>query len=138
MENTPVSNDSLFNVGIDVSSREQLQGAATWAKIVAIISFISAGLTIVTEFVGDKSAIEKAGSLFLALIVAGISLAINIFLLRFATKVQGSLHTMNQEEFNQGVNGLRTYFKILGILLIIFLSLMVLFLLFLMIGVGMR
>ena len=55
-----------------------------------------------------------------------ISIVINVFLYRFATKTTAAVNNMNQQDFAEGIAGLQTYFKITGIILIIVLSMIVL------------
>lgn len=128
------SSDSIFKVSVDHNTMEQLKTATTWARIVAIVGFISAGLTLLGSFVSPgASAAEQAvmvGSIFGSLIVAVIAVIINLFLYKFANYTATSLSTMNQEQFNSGINNLRSYFKIVGILVIIGLALAALFLMF--------
>ena len=61
-----------------------------------------------------------------------------VFLLRFANRTSASLNTQNQEQFNAGIGYLATYFKILGIIIIIGLALVGLFVVFLAIGAAFR
>jgi len=128
---------NLFNIGIDPETRDHLYQAAKWARIIAIISFISAGLGLISVLTGDEE-VNKTAMFIATLIFAGISITLNIFLLRFANNTKSSLSTMSQEHFNEGITSLHTYFKVIGILIIIFLSLFVIGILFFIVGMGMR
>jgi len=132
--------DNFFNVGIDPAAHENLRTAATWAKVVAIVAFISAGLSVVTAFLGRSTTAGPAGMISTvigSLVAAAISIAVNFYLLKFANNTTSGLNIRNQEQFNEGINNLRIYFKILGIMIIIALSLLTLFTLFFILGRGM-
>jgi Family of unknown function (DUF5362) len=131
MDNNSNQSDNLFHLNIEGAAREFLDTAATWARIIAIVGFISAGLSLVAAFVSKSSSNSAAmvGGIFGALISAAITVAINLFLYRFATHTKSSLSSMNQGEFNEGIINLKTYFKILGIIMIIALALIVLLIL---------
>ena len=131
--------DGFFNIKVDNTVREHLQTATTWARIVALTSFIGAGLGLIdilmeTNYSGGLTAVM----FFIGLIFAGITITIYIFLLRFANNTNTGINGMNQELFNIGIGNLRTFFKILGILLIIGLSLFALIFLVYMLGLSMR
>jgi hypothetical protein len=61
-----------------------------------------------------------------------------VFLLRFANRTSASLNTQNQEQFNSGIGSLATYFKVLGIIIIVGLGLVAVFLLLFWLGTAFR
>jgi hypothetical protein len=126
--------DNIFNVSIDLEAKEHLRMAALWAKIIAVIAFISAGVSLLSSFLGNKSGVQMIGSFFGSLVGVTISVIVNIFLYRFASKTIQGLVGNNQQEFSAGIDNLRNYFKIIGIILIIALSLIALLFIFLIIG----
>ena len=130
----------MFNISIEGAARDFLATAATWARIIAIVGFITAGLSVLEAIIGKQGETGASiiGSTLGAIIGAVITVAINIFLFRFATNIMSSLSNMSQVQFNEGVNNLRTYFKILGIIMIIVLSLVVLIVMFYGLGKGLR
>ena len=140
MQTDTASND-LFNLGIDTSARELLKTSATWAKIIAVVSFISAGVSILAAVLGSVSStghvLGSIGSVGGSLITAAITVSLNLFLFRFASNMSEGLANMNQQQFNSGASNLRTYFKFIGILMIIFISLFLLAMLFFIMGTGM-
>ena len=137
MENSFLSGN-LFTLGVDPNTRDHFSSAAKWARIIAIVNFISAGLSLISVFTTKEDQGTQTAMFIFLLIFAGISIALNIFLLRFGNNMTKSLSTMSQEQFNEGVGSLNTYFKIMGILIIVILSLMLIGMLFFIIGVGMR
>lgn len=140
MDNNINQDDSMFNISIEGAARDFLATAATWARIIAIVGFITAGLSVLEAIIGKQGETGASiiGSTLGAIIGAVITVAINIFLFRFATNIMSSLSNMSQVQFNEGVNNLRTYFKILGIIMIIVLSLVVLIVMFYGLGMGLR
>lgn len=140
MENNINQGESMFSIRIEGAVREFLATAATWARIIAMAGFITAGLSVLEAVIGKggETGATIIGSTLGAIIGAVITVAINIFLFRFATNILSSLSNMSQVQFNEGINNLRTYFKILGIIMIIVLSLAVLIVMFYGLGRGLR
>ena len=140
MDNNSNRIDNIFNLTLEGTAKELLQTAATWARITAIASFVSAGVSVLVAIIGKpgQSTAVIVGSVIGALIGTGITILFNIFLLRFATNTTASFSNMNQVQFNEGISNLRTYFKIVGIFVIIGLSLAALVLLVFGLGLSMR
>jgi glucan phosphoethanolaminetransferase (alkaline phosphatase superfamily) len=67
------------------------------------------------------SPVSTVGAITGAFISAIIGCAINYFLYKFSTMTRDGLNNMNQVQLNQGLNNLSTYFKVLGIILLIVL-----------------
>jgi hypothetical protein len=136
--------ENIFNIQIDNNAKSFLLTAVKWAKVTAIIGFVSAGLSILTlvfgiQKTGGQFAGFLAGTSMLVMIpVLAVSIILNIFLLRFANSTAHGLESVSQGSFNQGIGQLRFYFKTLGILIIIIISLAILFIIIFMIGLGLR
>ena len=114
----------LFELKIDTKAQEHLRVAIQWARIVAIISFVSLGVDFIDLIVGEVgNPIALVGSIFGGLIGAAISILIYIFLYKFANNMKMGLDSMNQELFNIATRNLKTHFKVMGIIFIIALSL---------------
>lgn len=148
MENTNQI-DNIFDVHLDADARASLKKAAFYAKIVAILGFVGIVIGILSFFLTNRANTMAMGgmggfgalgafALVAMLIVYAILGAIYFFLLRFANNTPASLDSMNQTGFNQGINALRTYFKIIGIIVIIVLALFALALVFGIIGSMMK
>ena len=130
------NNENIFNLTLDQEAKSFLKTIAVWAKIIAIIAFVEVGLSLVNAFIGKESAAVIIGSIFAAMIGGLISVLLNVFLYRFAKKVGDGIASSNQQLFNEGVNSLRNYFKIYGIILIIGLSLILIGVFFVVIIAG--
>ena len=138
--NTDGSPGDFFSFGIDAHSKELLKTSAIWAKIIAIVGFISAGVSVLTTVISNLAVnaniFAAIGPITGSLITAAITVSLNLFLLRFASNISDSLSNMSQQQFNSGASNLRIYFKFIGILVIIFLSLFLLGMLFFIMGTG--
>jgi hypothetical protein len=140
--------DNFFNISFDDAVRSQVRGAASWAKICALCAFIGAGVGLIVAFFGVSGAtvgtenirvnsFARVGMILGALISAAISVFINYWLYRFATSTTKGMDAMDSVKTNEGLNSLRTYFRILGVILIIVLSLFALGVLIGLLSLGM-
>ena len=145
MEN---NNKSLFDINFDENVKQNLKGAAKWGGIAAIVSLVGSILGLVNYFVEKGKTPKYVGSGYESIRVqqatdAGgfVSVAITliigiilfVFLNRFSRKAKSGVDTSDQYLINEGLGSLSTYFKFIGVLLII---LIVLFGLALLIGIG--
>jgi hypothetical protein len=137
--------DNFFSVAFDENTRRQIRTAAQWARIVALCSFISYAVSLVVVFFGRSETIEyggntittsKGSSAIGVLISTVIGVIINYFLYRFADSTIKGMDAQDSIKANDGFNNLRIYFKVTGILIIIFISLCFLGGLFMAIGAG--
>ncbi len=117
---------NLFQLTIDTETREELQRCAYWGRIIAFAAFISAVLSMILAFISPEYETQRTLMVMLTLMMAVISVVVNIFLYRFSTKTTSAINNINQQDLSEGINGLQTYFKIMGIILIIILSIFVL------------
>lgn len=130
---------SIFELELTEEGKSNFSSIAQWAFINAIIGFVALVVTVITTFMLDPKvddpalrAAAKGSGMFTALVTAVISLLLNITLLNAATNLKKGLTNSDQGYFNYGLLKMAGYFKILGILLIVFI---VIFSLFLLIGI---
>ncbi|MBN9298135.1 MAG: hypothetical protein J0I41_14065 [Filimonas sp.] len=116
MENQLQSN--LANNISPVVKNNMLE-AAKWGRIVAILAFVSAGLSII-------QAVRVRGSLPGVLIQVLISVALNTLLLQAGNHLKKGIEAVEQGSFNEGLINLARYFKFYGILLIVAIILVIL------------
>lgn len=114
--NTSSSLDNFFNIAFDESTRSQVRKAAQWARIDALCTFISYGVSLIVTFFNSYASIS---SIIGAIISVGIGVWINYYLYHFATSAAKGMDAMDSIKTNEGFNSLRVYFKIFGIILII-------------------
>jgi len=122
--------DSFFNLSFDSKATQCILTIAKWARIGAICSFVGYGIALIVAVFGKNSSIDadsvgvaatKAGNIAGAFLSGIIGTIINYFLYRFSTAARQGVEGMDQLRLNQGLGDLRTYFKILGIIILIFL-----------------
>lgn len=134
--------DNIFNISFDGVGLDHLKQLSLWAKVTSICAFIGYICTLITAFFGHPGAAGqaeensaaigitlRASGVLGAFLVVVIGGAINYFLYRFAVAVGQGVQSMDALKVNSGFDSLRLYFKIIGILLIIVLSILVLALL---------
>lgn len=126
MEN--IQDKSIFEFNFDEESKTNLSSIAQWANINAIVGFAAIGISIISFIVGfgklsgpGSSAVAGTGILGL-LIGLAISLALNITLINAATNMKKGIESADQGFFTTGLTKLAVYFKIVGILTIIVIS----------------
>jgi hypothetical protein len=126
----PSSNqlDNFFNIAFDDAVRAQVRSAAGWARICALCGFIGAGVAFVVAIFsasgeGGGNGFTRIGTILGVLISTAITVFINYWLYRFAISTTKGMDAMDSVKTNDGLNSLRTYFRILGIILIIVLAL---------------
>lgn len=154
MENqqiTSVDNplDNFFDIALDGPIRSQIKRAAVWAKVSALCSFIGYLILFATTILGLRKIsgdMENGmpiigfgfGNIIGMLIMMAIAIIVNYFLYRFAASTARGMDSMDSIATNRGFNSLRIYFRIVGILIIVGLSIFVLFIFFAIIGAATR
>jgi hypothetical protein len=140
--------DNFFNISFDDGIRAQIRSAASWAKICALCAFIGYGVALIVAIFGRSaetidtenirvSGFARTGTILGAFLSTALGVFINYWLYRFATTTTKGMDAMDSIKTNEGFNDLRTYFKILGIILIIVLSILVLIFLIGLLSLGM-
>ena len=131
-----IQQEDLFDVEVDSIAKKHILDIVTWAKIVAITAFISYGLSLVVAIFGNSvseggfaTSTGRASTIAGTLVVVIIGVILNIFLFKFAKDAKNGVEYTNQYSLENGFNSLRIYFKTLGILAIIFISIGLLLLL---------
>jgi hypothetical protein len=132
MENVN-TDKSLFDISFDENVKQNLKGAAVWAGIAAIVSLVQSILGLVNYFVqkgklsrysGDYESIRvrqatEAGGLVSVAITLIIGIILFVFLFKFSNKAKAGVAASDEFLINEGLGSLSTYFKFIGVLLII-------------------
>lgn len=139
LTNDSLTNDSLFNVTIDNTSIAYLKQAIKWGKLVAIAGFASLAFNCITYFSRLGTALIKGAStaevatfaitLTFVGIVFVLLVILNLFMLRFSNYTNIGINNVDQQQFNRGIGQLHAYFKLMGIVIIIFFGIVLLVLL---------
>lgn len=121
-------------------AKKYLLEASKWANFIAIVGFIAIGLLIIMSFsIGSIMANLPEGSLgglspkffsFFYLIAAGIYFIPVFFLFQFGQKTKQAILENDHNLLTFGLKKLRSHYKFVGILFIIFISLYLLLILF--------
>lgn len=139
MENNYQSSGELFEFGFDEQSKTTLKAIGKWTKLTAIFAFISYGISLISSFVLPASAkaatsglmqAEYTGGIIGTIITVAFGVTINVFLWRFATEIVEGVSIASQPKIESAFGNLKTYFQIIGILVIIFLVIFFFFFLF--------
>lgn len=103
--------DEIIDAPFSQRLKDNLRPAASWARISAIVSFVSAGLSLLQSL--------SRGNIFGSFITAAISVTIAIYLFNFGNQTKKGIDNIDQPELEEGLNSLRRYFKILTLILIV-------------------
>ena len=137
MENTPIL-DSEFQseAGLEVSreARSYLNEAGRWARFLAILGFIGAGLLVflglssfvvgsATRSMGTPFPTAFLGIIYLALAVVYIFPC--LYLYRFASQAKMATQHNDSGQLTESLGNLKATFKFFGILSIILIALQV-------------
>ena len=138
----PNLGSSLFQLNLDASNSAALRSAASWAKVLAICGIIISILcfivgiliqTVITTYnrqgylgneSGSSQLLANAG-MAVYLILGIILLLSSIFALNFGNKINRALRSNDQLSLSAGFAGLRNYFALWAIIMIISLLLMI-------------
>jgi hypothetical protein len=144
MENQD-TDKSLFDLSFDENSKQQLKGAATWGGIAAIVAIIGAILSLINYFIQRNNVksfqfegfpemrAQSSGNIVSSIVTFGLSIVLFYYLNKFSKSAKAGIDGSNQPMINEGLGSLSTYFKIIGVLLIIAIAFVCLALL---IGIG--
>jgi hypothetical protein len=142
----PNQNDNEPTVTIETfsgSSLNYLKSAAPWMKFISILGFVMCGTLIIgaiAMLVGGN-ALSKLGGVevgvsmfFVYLLIALVVLFPNLYLFNYAKSIQKYVVTNNYSQIVEAFRMQLKYWKYLGILIIIYLSLTVVVLIGFLIG----
>ena len=130
---------NLLELQIDPTASALLREASKWAKFLAIMGFILCGFLVFAGiFAGTLfSSFSNMGSQYggspmpatmgglmtgFYIIMALVYFFPCLFLYRFSTKTQVALRSNDQQQLISSLSNLKSYFKFIGILTIIWLS----------------
>ena len=131
MENQD-TDKSLFDLSFDENTKQQLKGAATWGGIAAIVAIIGAILSFINYFIQKNNVksfqfegfpemrtSQSSGNIVSSIITLALGIVLFYYLNKFSKSAKAGVDGSNQQMINEGLGSLSTYFKIIGVLLII-------------------
>lgn len=132
----PTPGPNLFDLQLDNTSLDYLREASKWARFLAIIGFVFCGLmvigalfagtimaTMMSTAMGGYSVIGGGVFTVVYLFFAALWFFPCLFLYRFASHMQLAIRNNEQEKLLGSLKNLKSYFRFIGILFIVILSL---------------
>ncbi|HMR91897.1 MAG TPA: DUF5362 family protein [Chitinophagaceae bacterium] len=137
----PNQTTSLFQLNVDANNAYALRSAASWGKVLGVVSIIMGILLVITgilvqsaandissDFSGYRGRTYDSGALGRAgLIVYGIAgvimLLSGVFALNFGNRASKALRTNDTQALASGFSAARNYFAVWAIIMIVLLLL---------------
>lgn len=136
----PSAEVRLFEFQIDNEASGYLSETARWAKFMAIVGFVAAGILVLVIIFGSNgnnsaTRVENLDGSFtysnynpvltkgFLFIIALIYFFPSLFMLRYAAKMRTALRHDDQLLLNQSLRNLRLWFRFVGILIIVTIAL---------------
>jgi hypothetical protein len=133
----PNTTTSLFELQVDHESSDFLKETARWGKFLAIVGFVGSGLCVLTAIFAGSFIASFYGSIGAAGVGSGVGAVFSVMLIivallwffpclylyNFSSKMQAALRSNDQVQLNQSFRNLKAYYRFVGILTIIGISL---------------
>lgn len=123
---------SLFDLSFDENAKQQLKGAAIMGGFAAITALAGAILSLVNYFIQKSTSksyqfegftemkvSQRSGNIVSVFITFALGIILFYYLNKFSKSAKTGIDGSNQQMINEGLGSLSTYFKIIGVLLII-------------------
>jgi hypothetical protein len=132
--NQPQNMPPLFQLNVDMNANMALRGAASWAKVLAIVGFIIGILFVIVgvlaqnamnsgAYYGRNSSMMGNIGMVVYIIMGLIMIIGSIFSLNFANKISTAVRANDQVALAGGFSAARNYFAFWAVICIIFLLL---------------
>ena len=123
----------IFDFKISGEAERELGEASRWWKVAAILGLVFCGLILLfmiiagsaisdafaAQLSSENASTAWAGILIVLIIVIGIAGLLAFFLIRSANRIRNAFLARNQALYNAGLNDLKLFFVIYGILAIL-------------------
>jgi len=144
---------SLFELQVDHEATNYLKETARWAKFMAIMGFIGCGIcvlvglfagSIIAGMYSSVGGVGRAGAMggaFYSILYIALALLYFfpcLYTFNFASKMQVALRSNDQSQLNLAFKNLKSCYRFVGILTIIWLCLVGLGVIFSIIGLAFR
>lgn len=133
------SNQNLLtsDLQVDPIAAAHLKETAMWARLLAVVGlvlsiligimglFAGAMISTMSRSFGGNSGMPAIGSGVITvfyLIIAAVYFFLSLFLFKFAVKMKQALLTTDQDSFNASLLNLKLVYRIMGIIMIVYLS----------------
>lgn len=133
---------------VDNTGQQYLKETAKWARFLAIVGFVMTGLivlaalfagTLLSSLSATSASLgffSSAGITITYLIVAGLYFFPCLFLLQSSQKLLQAIQNGNHEDLTIAFEKLNSFFRFVGVMTLVVLSLYALMLVFLVLGGG--
>jgi hypothetical protein len=137
---------SNTEISVSTVSKNFLLATAKWGNFLAIVGFVFSGIYLigglfffvsganVTAFRGGDASV--VGIIYI--ISAILMFFPSLYLFNFSGKMKTALNNVSQENFESGLENLKSCFKFMGIMMIVTLGLIILLILFAILGAAMN
>ncbi|HRE52801.1 MAG TPA: DUF5362 family protein [Flavitalea sp.] len=128
-------NSNVFDLHYDQESAGYFEQSAKWARFIAIVGFVFCGLFAVASFFMGSifSSMPEMSGVGMGMLGGGAVTAFYLifaligffpclYLYRFATQLQEAIKANDMAKMNYALKNLKSYFKFIGILLIVTLA----------------
>ena len=138
MENEiQVENAEVTTLSLTENTTILLYGAAKWSKFISIVGFVMVGFMILGGLLSGiiMSYMENQFAMmpfppfifsFLYLVMGALYFFPVYYLFKFSTQAQLAIKTLNSAQLEIAFRNIKSYFKFIGVLIIVVLSLYVL------------
>jgi hypothetical protein len=132
----------LFELQVDHNVQSYLGETARWAKFLAIMGFVGCGICVLVALfagtfiagtlagVGDNRGYMGGLVSFIYIAIALVMFFPSLYLYNFASRMQVALRSNDQEQLTRSFRNLKSCYRYMGILTIIYLGLIVLLMIF--------
>ena len=132
------TNNNLLSIEAEVNqeAKDEFDVIGRWAIYSAIVGFATLGLTLISLVVTLNkvsqygSGMRGGGGILQTLLITIFTLLLNITLYVAGSNIRKAIATGDQGYFNLGLGKMNNYFKILGILMIVVMSIVLLIIVF--------
>lgn len=122
------------DLGLTTAAKAFLKESAGWTKFISIVGFVGIGIlvlfalfagTLLGGFMEASGMSFGGGAIFTVycLVIAVLYFFPIYYLFQFSSKMKAALQTQSSELLEQAFSNLKSHYKFMGILLIIFLAL---------------
>jgi Ni/Fe-hydrogenase subunit HybB-like protein len=121
-------NEPLFDLQLDHEAGAHFHESSKWAKFLSVIYFIAIGVVLLVLLFAATAMINAfqeyrpdfagAGGILVAAVIIGLVLGLftTFLLFRFATLTKQGIERRDQIIFNRGLQALKNYFMIYGVI----------------------
>ncbi|MGB3801997.1 MAG: hypothetical protein WA952_19410 [Lewinella sp.] len=145
-ESSPTLDDNYGN-GTSLSSNDtaNLRKAGKWARFIAIFSMVALGLVLLGMIIGGSSMLVAMGigdgggaGVIGVLVLYGVFILFALYMTflqyKFGSRAMQAVDTQDSAAMSESIGALSRYYKIYGVIMLVYLALMAIGIIFAIIG----